>query len=203
MNMSNIEWTPPKPRAGMLGTWDKFVGPGATSHEEWLQLGGGVVLMLAFGVLLYSHRAGLNWTPLQIGLVGLLAFDLIGGIITNATSTAKRWYHRTGQEGFSAHIPFVAVHGLHLFIVAALFRNTDWSFFILLYGYLLLSSVVILRSPLYLQRPVSFVLYCGAVLLGMYVFTPTPGLEWFVPFFYLKLLVSHLVKEAPFTPESR
>lgn len=27
---------------------------------------------------------------------------------------------------------------------------------------------------------------------------PPAGLEWFVPVFYLKLLVSHLLKELPF-----
>lgn len=25
--MTKIEWNPPEPRTGMLGAWDKFVGP--------------------------------------------------------------------------------------------------------------------------------------------------------------------------------
>lgn len=203
MSEQHIQWTPPEPRSGAMGAWDKFVGPGATSAEEWLQLGGGLLLTGMLGVLLYSQREILDWSGWQWLAVAVLIFDLTGGIITNATSAAKRWYHRAGQEGVGAHLPFVAVHGLHLLLVAALFRQMDWAFFALTYGYLLLAAVVILKTPLYLQRPLSLTLFCGGLILGMYVLTPTAGLEWFIPFFYLKLLVSHLVKEAPFTPERR
>jgi hypothetical protein len=195
--MNNIEWIPPQPRQGALGAWDKFVGPGATSSEEWLQLLGGGVLAGILGLLIYLQRD----TPIQSLVAALLALDLTGGIITNATSAAKRWYHRAGQDGLRAHLPFVAVHGLHVLVVAAGFRGMDWGFLAGGYGYLLLATLLILATPLYLQRPMR--LFCGGLLLGMYGFTPTPGLEWFIPFFYLKLLVSHLVKEAPFTPESR
>lgn len=198
--MKHINWTPPSPRRGVLGAWDKFVGPGATSSEEWLQLGGGLALASLLGILLYTMRDSLSWTGTQVFLVVFLALDLIGGIITNATSAAKRWYHRAGQDGIKAHLPFVAGHGLHLIAVAIVFREMDWAFFGVMYGYLMVASIIIIKTPLYLQRPMSLMLFCGGCLLGMYVFIPTIGLEWFIPFLYLKLLVSHLVKEAPFTP---
>jgi hypothetical protein len=200
--MTNIDWTPPEPRKGLAGAWDKFVGPGATPAEEWLQLGGGLALALALGALLLTRRESLGWSALQTGVAALLAFDLIGGIITNATSAAKRWYHRPGQDGLRPHMTFIAVHAVHLLAVAALFRGMDWAFFGVMLGYLLAAAVAILWTPLYLQRPLAFMLYCGAFLLGAYVFPPTPGLEWFVPFFFLKLLVSHLLKEAPYTPDN-
>ncbi|MBZ0281441.1 MAG: hypothetical protein K8L97_11935 [Anaerolineae bacterium] len=199
--MTKIEWNPPEPRTGMLGAWDKFVGPGATSAEEWLQIIGGTALAGFLALILYLRREDLNWTGLQTLLVVVLALDLIGGVITNATSAAKRWYHRAGQDGLRAHLPFIAVHGVHLLLIAAIFRGMDWGFFLVLYGYLLAAAIIILRIPLYLQRPAALTLFCGSILLGTYLFTPTPGLEWFVPFFYLKLLVSHLLKEAPFAPE--
>lgn len=198
--MANIEWTPPPPRHSILGAWDKFVGPGATAAEEWLQLVGGVALTAMLGVLLYLRRDTLDWSPLQIALVALFAFDLIGGVITNATSAAKRWYHRAGHDTLRAHLQFVAIHGLHLFVVAAAFREMDWAYFTIHYVYLLLATIIISRTPLHVQRPVSMALYCGALLLAFYAFAPVVGLEWFLPLFYLKLLVSHLVKEAPFTP---
>lgn len=201
--MTHIQWTPPEPRTGLLGEWDKFVGPGATSSEEWVQLIGGAVLAGIVGFALFQQRETLNWSIGQVVLAALLVLDLTGGIITNATSAAKRWYHRAGQEGLGNHLPFIAVHGLHLLAIAVFFRNQDWAFFATLYAYLLIAAVVILSSPLYLQRPVSLTLFCGGLLIGVYLLTPTPGLEWFIPFFYLKLLVSHLLKEAPFTPESR
>ncbi|HRE48602.1 MAG TPA: hypothetical protein PLD47_12825 [Aggregatilineales bacterium] len=201
--MSNIDWTPPEPRTGILGVWDKFVGPGATPGEEYVQLIGGLVLAGLLGMLVYQHRDALQWTGLQVAVVIVLGLDLIGGIITNATATAKRWYHRPGQDTLRAHLPFVAAHGLHVLAITTLFRAMDWAFFVTVYGYLIVAAVIILTVPLYLQRPMSLILFCGGFLLGMYVFPPTPGLEWFIPFFYLKLLVSHLPKEAPFVAGRR
>ena len=75
----------------------------------------------------------------------------------------------------------------------------DWAFFVVMFAFLLLASVAIIRAPLYLQRPLAFTLFCVGFLIGTYLFVPVPGLEWFAPFFFLKLLVSHLVKEAPFS----
>ena len=37
MKSTNIIWQPPEPRSGLAGQWDKFVGPGATAAELWLQ----------------------------------------------------------------------------------------------------------------------------------------------------------------------
>ncbi|HRF98630.1 MAG TPA: hypothetical protein PLZ51_25655, partial [Aggregatilineales bacterium] len=70
----------------------------------------------------------------------------------------------------------VAVHGLHLLAIAWLFRGMDWGFFAVMYGYLLVASVVIIKTPLYLQRPMSLLLFCGGCLLGMYAFIPIIGL---------------------------
>lgn len=199
--MEHINWNPPEPRRGLAGSWDRFVGPGATSAEEWLQLLGGLLLTGALVMVYLSQRELLNWSVAQTGIALLLALDLTGGIITNATGAAKRWYHRAGQHTLRAHMPFILVHGVHLLVVALLFRQMDWGFFVVHYLFLSGSAVMLVQVPLYLQRPISLTLFCGGLLLGMYLFTPTPGLEWFIPFFYLKLLVSHLVKEAPFAPE--
>lgn len=199
--MTKIEWNPPEPRAGLLGAWDKFVGPGATAAEEWLQIIGGATLAGLLALMLYIRRTEFNWSVLQTLVVVVLALDLIGGVITNATSAAKRWYHRTGQASLPAHLPFIAVHGVHLLLITVVFRGMDWGFFLVTYGYLIAATVIILRIPLYLQRPAALALFCGGILIGTYLFVPSPGLEWFIPFFYLKLLVSHLLKEAPFAPD--
>jgi hypothetical protein len=201
--MSDIQWTPPNPRSGILGAWDRFVGPGATPREEAVQVIGTLALSAMLGLLLYTQRDSLNWTILQSVVVALFVFDITGGIVTNATSAAKRWYHRPGNEGSRAHMPFIIIHGIHLFVIAALFLEMDWVYFGVNYGYLLLAALLVIATPLYLQRPVSLVLFSGGLLLGISILEPAAGLEWFLPFFYLKLLVSHLPKEAPFTPESR
>ena len=71
----------------------------------------------------------------------------------------------------------------------------------LIYGYLLLATLLILAAPLYLQRPVSMALTLVGLMIGLVASPPTPGMAWFVPVFYLKLLVSHLLKEWPYAPE--
>jgi hypothetical protein len=195
-----LDWTPPQPRAGWRGWWDRFIGPGATAAEVWLQLLGALgltTLLLAFAL---QHAAG-AWSPLQIGVLALLAFDLSGGVITNATASAKRWYHRPGQ-GLRQHMTFVLAHGVHLVILAWLFPALGWVFALACLLYLAAASLSVLLTPLYLQRPLALLAYAGALLLGL-ALAPPPALAWIVPLFFLKLLVAHLLKEAPFAPTSR
>jgi hypothetical protein len=58
------------------------------------------------------------------------------------------------------------------------------------------ATIAVLRAPHYLQRPVAMFAFCAAILLNL--FFPDPLLNWFVPVLFLKLVVAHLVKEAPF-----
>lgn len=193
-----IDWQPPAPRSGVGGWWDRLIGPGATNAEQWLQLS--VACAAAIAVPVYTYWQGLDWTVGQMIVAALLAFDLFGGVITNATGSAKRWYHRSGQ-GFWQHWGFVALHGVQLLIVAWLFRGMDWLFFATIYGYLLGVTVIVLKAPLYLQRPLALLALCDMILVNHYLLPSSPGLEWFVPILFLKLLVSHLLKEAPYLPQ--
>jgi hypothetical protein len=196
--MHEIDWTPPPPRKGLNGYWDQFIGPGATQAEQWVQLGLGVLLAVVLLAFLFVRREALNWSVVQVAVVVFFAVDLFGGVVTNATAAAKRWYHREGHDNLRGHLPFIVVHGIHLVVFSAAFRGMDWAFVIVLFGYLLAATVIVARVPLYLQRPIGMALFCGGYLLGTYLFVPTVGTEWFVPIFFLKLLVSHLLKEAPF-----
>ncbi|MEZ4770800.1 MAG: hypothetical protein R2844_20590 [Caldilineales bacterium] len=189
---------PPAARAGLAGEWDRFIGPGATRAEFWLIISSAV--LGAAALALYVVAQNLGWSAVQLGVAVLLALDLVGGVVTNATTAAKRWYHRPGQ-GFRQHFRFVAFH-LHPFLVAWLFRDGDWVFGFVIYGFLLLATLLILRTRLYLQRPLAMALVLIGLILGLTVFPPTPGMAWFVPVFYLKLLVSHLLKEWPYSPEA-
>ena len=156
----------------------------------------------AIAAPIYALSSSGQWTPWQLGLVALLGFDLVGGILTNATSAAKRWYHRPSQ-GWHQHLAFVSLHLVHIALVALLLRGGDWGFFLGVSGYLLSASLLILRSPLYLQRSIALGFYSLALLGNAYLVSPTPGLEWFLPLFFLKLLVSHLPYETPFRPSDR
>ena len=190
----------PAPRKGWKGQLDRLIGPGATPAEIVLQLVPSVGAAIA--APLYALTLTIDWTPWQLGVIAILGFDLVGGILTNATAAAKRWYHRPGQ-GWRQHMAFVCIHLFHIGLVALLFRGGDGLFFATVSSYLLLAAGLILASPLYLQRPIALGLYGLALVCDRYCLAPTPGLEWFLPLFFLKLLVSHLLNETAYRPTDR
>lgn len=192
-----VDWTPPPPRSGLPGQWDRFIGPGATRAENGLIVLGG--LGLAAWVLWRARHLGLDWSPLQLAVAALVALDLGGGVIANAAGAAKRWYHRAGQ-GPRHHLQFVAVH-LHPLLIGGLFVGgaAGWRFGAEVYAYLLLAALIIVFTPLGVQRPVALALFGAGLLLAPARWPLIPGLDWFVPILYLKLLVAHLITEAPFS----
>jgi len=199
--MPDIEWTPPAPRQGSLGAWDRFVGPGATSAEEWVQLVLGLGIAAAC-VGSFGWSGGFAGGPVAIVVAIVLAADLGGGLVTNATAAAKRWYHRPGH-GRAAHLKFVAVHGIHIAAVAAVFPTDAVAYFLAAYGYLMLAAVLIVLAPLYLQRPIAMGVTGLGIVLAQLPLLTVPGLGWFLPLLLLKLLVAHLLKEAPFARRQR
>ena len=105
----------PVPREGWKGQLDRFIGPGATLAELVLQLVPSV--SAAISAPLYASMLPIDWTAWQLGAISILGFDLVGGVLTNATAAAKRWYHRSGQ-GWQQHMAFVLVHLFHIGLVA-------------------------------------------------------------------------------------
>ena len=183
----------PTPRAGLAGQWDTFIGPGATRADNALILGaalGGMAAQVAYALL-----APLPWSPLQILIAAVLALDLWGGVVANALPPARRWYHRAGQ-GPRQLLSFTALHAFHAGMVVIFFRPGDWAFFAAVYGFLMLAAVIIAFSPTRNQRGVALLLTAIGCALLLTIFTPTLGLEWFIPVFYLKLLAAHLPADA-------
>lgn len=184
---ADSESTAPRPRAGLLGVWDRLAGRHATRGENLLNAMW--TLLFTAGVVTFSVMT-LEWRLLQLVVVALVALDLAGGISVNASPTARRWWHRPGQ-GLKEHLGFVLFH-VHPFVLALLFTDFSLGTAALMYGYLLAASLGILTTPRDLQKPVAFIAYTVALLLVFYVFTVPLGLEWFAPFYYLKLLLAHL-----------
>ncbi len=182
--------TPPQPRTGPLGLVDEFIGPGATTNELLLQ-----VVPLPFAA--YFGWWGARDEGYGVGrafAAAMLALDLVGGVATNSTDSAKRWYHREGQ-GVGAHMCFVVPHIAHVFLVAWLFRSNDWRWALLVAAYLVIAALVICVVARDVRRTVALLAYA----LGVWVDTVNggagAGVRWFVPLLYLKLLVAHLVDE--------
>ena len=177
------------PRTGVRGLWDRLVGPQSTRTENGLTLGYSVVFCT--GLLLYTTIAQPDWSPLQRAVVVLVAFDIAGGIIANTTVSETRWWHRPTQTRRD-HLQFVVGH-LHPFVLAWLFVGLTWADAAVIYGFLVCGAVVILAVPDDLGRPVAMGVFSAGLLVALYVVAVPHGLEWFVPFFYLKLLSGHLV----------
>lgn len=194
---TNIDWNSPPPRPGLLGEWDQFIGPGATRAEVMLILA--AALLSGLGMYLYGTTARLFYCTRCLIFAVLIAVDLGGGVIANATSAAKRWYHRPGQT-LKQHLTFIAFHALHLFIVLYLFRGRDWLWGTVFFGLLIGSTLILQAVPLYLQRPAAAGLYVLALLINFYLLPPTPGMEWFIPVLFLKLVIGYLVQEEPYRP---
>jgi hypothetical protein len=194
-----VAWEPPYPRSGWKGSLDRFVGPGATPAELLLQVGGvGAIggAALAASAAAPALRA---LSPLAWGVLVILALDIAGGIVTNATGPAKRWYHRS-ELGFGRQLGFVALHGVHLVLFTAVLHGMGWEDLALFSGLLLAVATLLLKAPLYLQRPLALASYALLLLLSLSAVPPGSGLAWFLPLFFLKLVVCHLVREAPFRP---
>lgn len=195
-----VAWDPPPPRPGPRGLWDRFAGPGATRAENRLQVIG-VALLGGLTMALVVRERGEDVAAWQIAVAAILAVDIAGGIVTNATSAAKRWYHRPA-EGLRSHLGFVALHATQIGIVAAIFTDEPVAYFAATYGLLLATSYVVLSVPLYLQRSIALLLAAAAVPVSELVAADVvdAGMAWFTPLLFLKILVSHLTTEVPFRP---
>ncbi|MCB1168568.1 MAG: hypothetical protein KDK33_20605 [Leptospiraceae bacterium] len=189
-----IDWTMPAISRGMMGSLDRFIGPGANASEIVIQFLPAVLAALIAPYYLRISGGAPIWNYF---IAAILALDIVGGVLTNATSPAKRWYHRPGQSALQ-HFMFSGSHVFHLLAVGFFFADRPLFWTGINVSFLLIAVSVVLISPLYLKRPVAMLLYAIGLLLAIYV-TPGPqGLEWFLPLFFLKLLVSHLIPEAPF-----
>ncbi|WP_291328169.1 hypothetical protein [Desulfovibrio sp. UCD-KL4C] len=194
-----IDWELPEFRSGFYGIIDKLIGPGATPAEKKLQLY--IPPLAGLFVVVQNYISQFDWSITQQLIAFLIAFDIAGGVITNSTSSAKRWFHREGQ-GFKEHMSFVLLHFSQIALVNIFFMKFSLIWIGAVGGFLLLACALILQTPLYLRRTVALMFYAISVLLSLYVFASPVHLEWFLPLLYLKLLVSHILREEPYRPDN-
>jgi hypothetical protein len=106
------------PRGGLVGLWDRLIGPGATPAENTLIVISSISGALAAALWLWL----LEFDSLHLAVGAILGFDIIGGAVCNATDTTKRWYHRP-EATWVQHLAFVFPHLIHVAIVSWLFRD--------------------------------------------------------------------------------
>lgn len=181
--------TLPAPRPGPLGAWDRLVGPGMGAAEAALVIG-----VAAAGALVVGARlSALGLDGWRVALGALLALDVLGGVVCNMTRTTRRWYHRDGR-GTGDHLATVGMHVVHVVLVAWAFGvgGSDAAYAAVIGGWLLFSAAAVLRAPDPLRGPVAAAAYVVALGLAFHALSPIPGMEWFVPALFLKLLIGHL-----------
>ncbi|MEO1080900.1 MAG: hypothetical protein AAFY29_15190 [Pseudomonadota bacterium] len=192
-----INWSYPAPRIGAKGLLDKAFGPGHTRAELVLQILPPIAAALAVPVLAASWH--LPWTLAQQLLAAFLALDGVGGVITNSTSSAKRWFHRAGQ-GPIQHLSFAMAHLTHFALVAWVFADGSLPWFIGASAFLMIAAPLVIYAPLYLQRPTAAGLLALGIVYSSFCLPEIDGMQWLLPVFYLKLLGAHLTREEPYRP---
>ena len=161
------------PRNGLLGSWDRLVGPGMTLGETLLVVLASVLGSLFAGVLMASSGA----SALAVGLAALMGFDVVGGAVCNGTRTTRAWYHRPGQT-WAQHLLFVLPHLAYVAMVALWLRGPafDGRYALVFGGGLLVAATAVLCAPRRLRTPVAFVgflVVLCAVTIGV---GPTPAM---------------------------
>ncbi|MEU7072419.1 hypothetical protein AB0B30_31525 [Streptomyces narbonensis] len=192
-----IVWDIPATPPGFAGRLERFMGPGKTRSETAVEAAGLVACALLLVAGMRASGAWSEWSGPQCAVVALVGLDLVGGVLTNATNAAKRWYHRPDPRTRRSRLLFVSAHVLHLLAVGLVVLSGDWSWVLGNAALLLAGAAVVEFTPLHLKRPVAMSALMAAVLVNLFWLEVPSVLGWFAPLFFLKLLVCHLVPEAP------
>ncbi|MGW5067531.1 hypothetical protein ACWEQJ_15665 [Streptomyces cyaneofuscatus] len=192
-----VDWRIPPSPPGWTGRLERFMGPGRTRAESVVEAGGGIAVALVLAAFLWRVDSRPDWSALQWAVVAVVGLDLIGGVLTNASNAAKRWYHRQNPRGRRSRLTFVGMHTLHLAAIGLVVLDGDWIWTLGNAAALLMGAVLVEFAPVALTRPVAMACYMAAVLLNLGWLEVPAALAWFAPLFFLKLLVCHLVAEAP------
>lgn len=176
---------------GRIARWldVRLLAPEATTAERLVCYGSAVVGAAVAVVLGVRQQVG----ALALVVIGLVAFDLIGGAVVNATTAAKRWWHRPGRTA-KHHLRFVAVHVQPL-LLALVVPGFGWLDAAAVYGAALGGAAVVVVAPSRLARPAAFAVTVLAVTLLTSLVSIPMVVGWFAPVLLIKLLLAHLLPE--------
>ncbi|MDA3643252.1 hypothetical protein LZ318_20400 [Saccharopolyspora indica] len=191
-----IEWRIPSTPRGVGGVLKRFIGPGRTRLENVVEAVG-QLLNMALLALCIAWFGGWGGAVLPDVVLAVMVFDLVGGVLTNATNAAKRWYHRPAPGMRGKRLLFIASHLLYLVAVVFVLDAGGWRWLLINAALLLAAAVLVEVAPLEVKRLAAVGLYLAAVLVNL-TWLPLPAvLAWFPVLFFLKLLVCFMVPEAP------
>lgn len=196
---SNIVWE-------YTGKPDLFTGTEATVTEKLLAWTGGLI---GTGILLFFYwTKDVDWTIWQYIFIAIIAFDLVAGVVANSLNSCKRFYHssvKTFEPSYIGlaknHLFFSLIH-VYPLLISLIFPSASWFYSGFWYLFLQASVLAVIKTPLYLQRPVSMLIIVTTFLINSYLIIAPAGFEWVVPVLFLKIVYAHTVKEEPYRPET-
>lgn len=132
-------------------------------------------------------------TIFQSIVIAFLIFILLSGILKSSTATARKGKSGPPQTiGF--HLNVVAMHGIDVALAAFFFPSTaPLFFFSSVYCWLLCIALAVLLSHPCVRGTVAMLCYIITVMIDVYFWERIPMVEWFVPLFFLKLIVCDLL----------
>lgn len=187
-----------------VGKADFLFGTGATRVEKVLVFTGS-----SLGIFLYGYfflTDALVWTWWQYGLAILIAMDVFGGLVANSLNSCKRFYHTPPKDDEPSYTPILKNHFLfaifHIYplLASLLFGNGNFFYGVFWYILLIVYGWIVIKTPLYLKRPVAFLTILIALLLNYYAIPVIPGFAWLAPALFIKILYGYLVPEEPYRP---
>lgn len=158
-----------------------LIAPGATRADRLLCYGTAV----AGGVIASALAAGQGWPWWTMVVVTVIAFDLFGGAVVNATAAATRKFHGPGRTA-RHHLTFVALH-VQPFVMALVIPEFGWATAAGIYALALVGAVAVLR----VGRPAAFAI----TIVGLTLLPAPAAVLWFTPVLLIKLLLSYLEPE--------
>lgn len=168
-----------------------LTAPNATSAERLLGYGAGVAGAAIAGAL--AIAAELPALPTIILIV--VGFDLLGGVVVNATPSGSRRFHTPGTPRWQP-LGFVAAH-VHPFVLALVLPEMQWTTAIVAYAGIVFAAVLVILAPEALREPIAFASAAIVTLVCTSVLLPGAVVAWVAPLLVIKLLLSHLLPHAP------
>lgn len=195
-----IEWHVPR---GARADW--LMGAGATRAERTV-MWAGALAGVGYVVFMAARSEPGDWSWWQYVLAAFLAWDLVGGAVSNAANSTKRQYFGADFANVGgaarivrAPIAFTSLH-VHPLLIIAIYPHGTWGWAIGMYLGALVGAVIVDRVvPQYLQRPTAMLVFCTVMLLSN-SWTAPPGWTWFGVIFLAKLVLAHAVREEPYRP---
>ncbi len=185
--------TIPPPRDGLIGEWDKFVGPGAARWENAGTLGFAALGAVTAPALVKRQRPEAN--PLELAAASAVGLDLGGGTWCNETPSCKRWYHRAGSRGRD-RVAFAALH-LYPFLAELVSGRRQWRSAAVSYSTLVAGAAILELASAEKRRSTAWGLYT-IWLAGTSVVAPPPaGYAWLPSVLGFKLLLGHGTPRGP------